>query len=253
MIKKQLRELRTIYRKFKYAGSKFECPYCGFKSKSLYTIGLPHQANIDNDIVGAGQRQGGCYSCDSMDRDRLQYAYLKNEMDIFKDNTSISILHLAPEWRLTELFLKYKYKQYVCTDKFTAGYVYPAHTIDMDIMNITFPDNNFDLIICNHVLEHIPNDVGAMKELFRVLKSNGTAILQVPISSKLQKTYENLDVKTDQDREKHYGQYDHVRIYGQDYIDRLESVGFKVNRINISEKYKKYGLILKEDLFICSK
>lgn len=92
-----------------------------------------------------------------------------------------------------------------------------------------------------------------MKELFRVLKPNGIAVLQVPISAILKDSYENPLVKTDKEREEHYGQYDHVRIYGQDYVTRLEAVGFKVTRLNITEKYKKYGLIPEEDLFICTK
>jgi len=252
-VKQIARNCRTFYRKLKYKGTIYQCPFCGFKSNGFISVGLPHQANIDKKIIGAGIRNGGCVSCDAIDRERLLYAYFSEELKIFKDNPEYSILHLAPEWRLSEEFLKYKYKNYICTDKFTPGYSYPKHTIDMDIMNIDFPENNFDLLICNHVLEHIPNDIGAMKELCRVLKPNGTAVLQVPISAILQTTYENPEVTTDLQRQEHYGQYDHVRIYGQDYVDRLKSVGFKVNRINISDKYKKYGVILEEDMFICTK
>lgn len=247
------RNIRTQYRIFKHKGNTYTCPYCGYHAIGFYQIGLPHQANIDHQIIGAGLRNGGCYKCDSMDRERALYAFFNNELDIFKNKSDYSILHLAPEWRLTDLFLKYQYKEYICTDKFMEGYSYPSHVIDMDIMNIPYEDNRFDLIICNHILEHIPDDIAAMKELFRVLKPNGTAVLQVPISATLQDTYENPAVTTNEDREKHYGQYDHVRIYGQDYVARLQSVGFKVNRINISNKYKQYGLIPNEDLFICSK
>lgn len=252
-IKKILRNIRTLYRVVTYSGSKYECPYCGYKAKELLPIGLPHKANVDNRIIGAGQRKGGCVKCDSMDRDRLLFAYLNHEMNVFQDLKEYSILHLAPEWRLTELFQKYQYKEYVCTDKFMPGYKYPSHTIDMDIMNITFTEGTFDLVICNHVLEHISDDIAAMKELYRVLKNNGTAILQVPISAILKNTYENPDVITDEQRIEHYGQYDHVRIYGQDYVSRLQLVGFKVNRVNISKKYQKYGVIKEEDLFICTK
>jgi len=252
-IKATLRTLRTNWRKVMYKGSKYECPYCGFHANDFLKIGLPHQANITHQIIGAGVRNGGCVNCDSVDRDRLLYAYFKNELQVLQNKPEYAILHLAPEWRLSEEFLKYQYKNYICTDKFMPGYSYPSYTIDMDIMDIQFPENNFDLVICNHVLEHIPNDIAAMKELFRVLKPGGTAVLQVPISATLQESYENPAVTTDQQREEHYGQYDHVRIYGQDYVTRLESVGFKVTRLNISDKYKKYGVIEKEDLFICSK
>lgn len=252
-IKKRLRSIRTMYRVFMYKGNKYECPFCGFKSERLLQIGLHHQAIIDNKIIGAGVRYGGCVKCDSMDRDRLLYAYFKFELKVFKNNKEFSILHLAPELMISKEFLKYRYKEYICTDKFMPGYVYPKYTVDMDIMNITFSDNSFDLVICNHVLEHIPDDLGAMKELYRVLKPEGTAVLQVPISSSLKTTYENPNVKTDEERILHYGQYDHVRIYGGDYVDRLESVGFKVDRVNISDKYKKFGVIQEEDLFVCTK
>lgn len=252
-MRKLARKLRTLYRILKYRGDEFQCPYCNYSSSGHYQIGLPHKAIIEHNIIGAGQRNGGCYKCDSIDRERLLFAYLDSELNVFNNNKSYSILHLAPEWRLSEKFLKYKYKQYICTDKFMPGYHYPKHTIDMDIMDIKFNENTFDLVLCNHVLEHIPDDIAAMRELYRVLKPNGTAILQVPISSTLMKTFEDTNIKTDEEREKIYGQYDHVRIYGQDYVNRLESVGFKVNRINIFEKYKKYGLIPEEDLFICSK
>ncbi len=131
---------------------------------------------------------------------------LDSELNVFNNNKSYSILHLAPEWRLSEKFLKYKYKQYICSDKFMPGYHYPKHTIDMDIMDIKFNENTFDLVLCNHVLEHIPDDIAAMKELYRVLKPNGTAILQVPISSTLMKTFEDTNIKTDEEREEIYGQ-----------------------------------------------
>lgn len=252
-IKKKIRSLRTAYRVFMYRGNKYECPFCGFKSGRLLQIGLHHQAIIYNKIIGAGVRYGGCVKCDSLDRDRLLYAYFKHEMKVFNDNIDFSILHLAPELMISKEFLKYNYRQYICGDKFMPGYKYPHYTVNMDIMNITFPDNFFDLIICNHVLEHIPDDLGSMREIFRVLSPSGKAVLQVPISAILQETYENPKVKTDKEREEHFGQYDHVRIYGQDYVNRLESVGFKVNKINVSDKYQRYGLIAEEDLFICSK
>lgn len=253
MIKAFLRNIRTIIRKIIYRGDKFICPYCNFKSNGFYKIGQVHQANIIHNIIGTGVRNGGCYSCDSVDRDRLLYAYFNNEIDIFKDNLNLSILHLAPEWRLSELFLKHKYKMYVCRDKFMPGYKYPKHTINMDVLDIKFNDNTFDWVICNHVLEHISDDKKAMNEIYRVLKVGGKAILQVPVSNTLEETYENPNVTTDEDRIQHYGQFDHVRIYGQDYVARLTAVGFKVERINISDKYKQFGVIKEEDLFICTK
>jgi SAM-dependent methyltransferase len=120
----------------------------------------------------------------------------------------------------------------------------------MNVLDIPFPDNSFDLVICNHLLEHVPNDMDAMKELLRVLKVGGEAILQVPISKNSAKTIEDWSVTTPEERERAFGQFDHVRIYGQDYTDRLTLAGFKVERINISKDYPSYGLAGEEDIFI---
>ncbi len=252
-LKRIVRELRTSYRVFKYRGGEYYCPFCENSSNGFIPIGLPHQAIIDYKIIGAGIRNGGCVKCDAIDRDRLLYAFLEFELDVLRNDPSLSILHMAPELMLSREFMRYQYKQYVCADKFMPGYHYPEHTINRDIMDLDFGDNSFELILCNHVLEHIPDDIGAMKELYRVLKPKGTAVLQVPISPLLTTSYENPEIQTAKEREQHFGQYDHVRIYGQDYIQRLESVGFIVNRINISKKFQSFGVNPEEDLFICTK
>ena len=92
-----------------------------------------------------------------------------------------------------------------------------------------------------------------MKEMYRVLKTGGKAILQVPISMNTVETHEDLSIIAPEEREKYYGQFDHVRLYGQDYSNRLTSVGFNVNKINISQKYEKFGLVENEDLYVVSK
>ena len=128
----------------------------------------------------------------------------------------------------------------------------------MDVTNIGFADNTFDVIICNHVLEHIINDQKAIAEFYRVLKPNGWAILQVPISMSLKKTYEDYSVNLPKQREKIFGQRDHVRIYAKDYINRLEDSGFDVSIYNFVKEFgesivDKHGLIKNENLYICSK
>ena len=163
------------------------------------------------------------------------------------------ILHLAPEKNLTSTLSKIGLKDYICGDLFTEGYQYPDYVQNMNVLNIPFEDNYFDLIICNHLLEHVPNDFDAMKELYRVLRSNGKAILQVPISKNSKTTIEDFSVTDSKERETMFGQFDHVRIYGQDYSDRLNSVGFKIERINISKEFPKFGLAHDEDIFIGKK
>jgi len=128
----------------------------------------------------------------------------------------------------------------------------------MDITAIQYKDDWFDVIICNHVLEHIPNDRQAMSEIYRVLKPGGWSILQVPISLSLEATYEDPAIRTPEERERFFGQNDHVRIYAADYKRRLESAGFVVevcnsrNTLSASE-IRKYALLKDENIYLCSK
>ena len=134
-----------------------------------------------------------------------------------------------------------------------AGYQYDDTVQHMDITALPFPDGQFDWVICNHVLEHIEEDQKAMSELYRVLKPGGCALLQVPISRKLEITYEDFNIQSPEEREKHFGQNDHVRVYGNDYPKRLKSAGFEVEEIIPTPSQKKFGLNPKEVVFICNK
>lgn len=107
------------------------------------------------------------------------------------------------------------------------------YDIRLDITDMNFEDNFFVVIICSHVLEHVMDDRKAMSELFRVLKPKGIAILQVPISKTVRKTFEDFTITSPEEREKYFGQKDHVRIYGQDYKKRLQNIGFKVDLYDI--------------------
>jgi len=128
----------------------------------------------------------------------------------------------------------------------------------IDITDINFENDYFDFIICNHVLEHVQDDRKAMSELFRVLKPDGEAILQVPISKYNKETFEDFSIVSPREREKYFGQKDHVRIYGKDYKNRLENVGFKLEiydikkALNIKEA-KRLGLNREEILYVCFK
>jgi SAM-dependent methyltransferase len=252
--------LKKINRKFRkelklqlHKGDKYVCPFCGYSSKDLAPIGLELPVLKEKQVIGGGKRNAGCYNCGSTDRERLIYTYLKEVEKIFNNGAQLKILHIAPEKNLSLIILKSSIKEYVCGDLFTEGYSYPSHVKNISILDIPFPENYFDLVICNHVLEHIPNDNDAIKELNRVLKVGGKAILQVPISKNSQQTFEDFSVTTPEQREIVFGQFDHVRIYGQDYEQRLHSGGFEVNRINISKDFPKNGLNPQEDLFIGQK
>lgn len=232
---------------------KYTCPFCNYSSNELALIGFDFPVLKEKQVVGGNRRSGGCPECGSNDRERLIYIYLKEKAGIFKTGKSKSILHIAPEKHLSEKLLEFGFEKYICGDYFTEGYSYPAHVQNINVLNIPYDDNTFDMVICNHVLEHIPEDIQAMKEIRRVLKSGGKAILQVPISKNSAKTFEDFSVTDPKQREIIFGQYDHIRIYGQDYTDRLKECGFKVERINISKEYMKYALNIDEDIFVCEK
>ena len=141
----------------------------------------------------------------------------------------MKLLHIAPEYSLEKKITNEP------IDYYTADLNSPMVRIKMDIQNIDFESNFFDGIICNHVLEHVDDYKKAMSELFRVLKTNGWAILQVPISPVLNETFEDFSIVKPKDREKIFGQYDHVRIFGTDYVKHLNSVGFQVSKITLDK------------------
>ena len=178
------------------------------------------------------------------------WLYLNNETNILKSN--LKVLHVAPE----QIFYK-KFKKFNHWDYLTFDIDSPIADIKGDLKSMDFIDNSFDLVICNHVLEHIEDDVQALKEIYRVLKNSGIAILQVPINVNREKTFEDSNITSQFDREKYFGQYDHVREYGIDFKDRVEEVGFEVDMINYTDNFDeefiiKYGL-LKNDLIPIAK
>ncbi len=244
--------LKKKIKLFLLRGTTFECPFCGFNSRDLEIVGHDLPILIEKHVIGGGRRAAGCYKCNSRDRERLLYAFLIEELKL-GDSKNLKILHIAPEPKLSKILQKQNFKEYVCGDLFTEGYFYANNVQNMNVLNLPFQNDHFDYVICNHVLEHIEEDGKAMKELCRVLKPGGKAVLQVPISSNSAKTHEDFSIVEAEKKEALFGQFDHVRIYGQDYVQRLESNGFSVNKINISEKYKKFGLNPEEDLFFCEK
>ncbi|WP_081891323.1 methyltransferase domain-containing protein [Gillisia sp. Hel_I_29] len=127
-----------------------------------------------------------------------------------------------------------------------------------DVTDLEFEDEKFDFIFCNHVLEHIPDDTKAMSELFRVLKKGGSAVLLVPIDVQLLETFEDFGITDPKEREKAFGQGDHVRLYGKDYVDRLATAGFKVSAIDywntLSQRDRfKYGILEYELIYFVEK
>ena len=221
-------------------GDRFTDPIDGKSFKMFLPYGYGNQRN---NVLSP--------STLSLERHRLLWLYLKNETDFF--TAKKKVLHFAPEQAFYKTFRNLKNLDYTTTDLLS-----PLADVKADICNLPFKDNEYDVILCNHVLEHIPDDTKAMQELFRVLKPGGMAILQIPQDLNRAVTFTDNSVTDQKERAKIFGQYDHVRIYGLDYFDKLRSIGFKVVEEDYISKIdaaliEKYCLAKGEIIPVCYK
>jgi SAM-dependent methyltransferase len=172
-------------------------------------------------VVGSDLEHYLCPACGGNDRERHILAYLRAS-GLLDDMRGKSLLHFAPEPRLTPLLERIGLARHVQADLFPA-----APGIErIDLLAIPYTDQSFDFVMANHVLEHVADDVGALRELRRVLKPGGRAILQTPFSNVLEYTLCDAGVSTAETRRQLYGQEDHVRLYGRDIFARIASAGF---------------------------
>ena len=206
-------------------GNNVECPVCGGKFRKFLPYGYSYV-----------RENALCPKCLSLERHRLLWLFLQNKTGFFRDN--LKVLHIAPE----QSFLK-RFKSLANLEYYTADIESPIVDYKCDIQNLPFEDEMFDVIICNHVLEHVNDDKKALSEIFRVLRKNGFAILLVPVDFKRADTFEDSSITDPKERTEIFGQYDHVRVYGNDYPDRVQDAGFKIQDENyidsLSEKIKK--------------
>lgn len=187
----------------------------------------------------------------SLERHRLIWLYLKKETDFFQ--TPSKVLHMAPEKAFISRLKKLSHLDYISCDIES-----PLADIKADICALPFDDNSFDWILCNHVLEHIPSDTKAMQELYRVLKPGGKALLQVPLDPKRDTTFEDNSITDKATRTKIFGQYDHVRVYGKDYFEKLRAIGFRVNELQFGKTLSKdertrYAIVKTEYIPVCER
>lgn len=187
----------------------------------------------------------------SLERHRLLWLYLKQETTFFTE--SLKVLHFAPEQAFYTRFRNLTNLDYTTTDLNS-----PLADVKADICNLPFEDSTYDFILCNHVLEHIPDDTKAMQEIFRVLKPGGTAILQIPQDLSREKTFQDDSITNPKERAKIFGQYDHVRVYGKDYFEKLRSIGFQVEEVDYTtqlsaKEVDQYRLAKGEIIPVCRK
>ncbi|SRR6056297_61782 len=214
---------------FWYKGSTYIDPIDGKKFRSFLPYGYE---NPRENVLSP--------STLSLERHRLLWLFLKTETNFFTAN--LNVLHFAPEQAFYSKFKKLKNLVYTTTDLNS-----PLADIKADICNLPFNNDSYDVILCNHVLEHIPDDTKAMKELYRILKPGGWGIFQVPQELNREKTFHDDSITDQKERAKIFGQYDHVRIYGRDYFQKLRSVRFEVEEVDYtktltSEEVNRYRL-----------
>lgn len=221
-----------------YSGNKVECPVCGSRYRSFLPYGRinPRQNAL-------------CPSCLSLERHRLIWLYLREKTDFFKRR--LSVLHIAPEHCFMKPFEKQHGDGYI-----TADIESPLAKVKMDIHEMPFEDNRFDVVLCNHVLEHVRDDIKAMGEIRRVLKPGGFAIMQIPFFSPVPEvTFEDPSITDKKERERIFGQDDHVRKYGRDYTKRIQRSGLRAVEDRFvfglaQELISRYGLSRSEVIFL---
>ncbi len=212
-----------------------ECPLCGWTGFRFLPYGNAEK----------NRRDAQCPSCGSLERHRAVYILLREQLGELQQ-----ILHIAPEPPI-EKWLRQISDDYLSIDLFKTA------MRTMDLTELDLPDQSKSLVFCSHVLEHIPEDIKAMSEMYRVLKTNGIAIIQVPIWKEV--TYEDFSITTKEGRLRAFMQEDHVRLYGLDIVNRIESVGFKVVVKYVDElpdsDIHRYSLKFKStnQVFVCQK
>ncbi|MDD2542615.1 MAG: methyltransferase domain-containing protein [Desulfuromonadaceae bacterium] len=221
----------------KPAPDAVECPVCGGKFAVFLPYGITPRSNAL------------CPGCNSLERHRLLWLFLRARTNLFTKH--LKLLDIAPFGLISEIIGKMANIDYLSIDKSSSKAM-----MQMDITDLGFQDNSFDCILCYHVLEHVPDDLKAMRELFRVLKPGGWAILQVPL--KPGPTQEGTHISDPDERKRLFGQEDHVRYYGDDYKDRLECQGFAVTADSFvttlsQADLKRYAVSVFEDIYFCSK
>jgi len=206
--------LRSALNRIVYFGSKRHCPVCGRNARVFLRTGVARRADAR------------CPYCNSVERHRMLWRYLQEKTDFFRSRGA-KLLHVAAEDCFEPRFRKLLGAGYTSAD-----FMKPAD-VKMDIQNIQFPDATLDTVFCSHVLEQVPDARQATTEICRVLKPTGWAILMVPIT--VDRTIEDPSITDPKERLRLFGQHDHVRAYGPDFVNRLHEAGFGVTETKAAD------------------
>jgi SAM-dependent methyltransferase len=219
---------------FLFVGDNVECPVCGKASRRWISLGLD---------------EGMCPRCMSENRHRLIGLYIRNELDI--DTRPLTVLHFAAEYCFLRWFRKSRNITYIVADLDP-----PKGGVKIDVGAIPLETESVDVLICSHVLEHVQEDIKAMRELGRVLRRGGTALIMCPVDYDRETTYEDPSIVSFEGRREAFHQGDHVRIYGADFDERLRSAGFHVEAIRygqtVQENASRYGVDTEEIIYVCT-
>ncbi len=231
-----------IFAPLVYRGDNVECPVCekSFSKFLSYGSNVAHRENVL------------CPYDLTLERHRVMWLYLKRKTDFFTKK-GLEVMHIAPEQCFHSIFKKQENLQYTTGDLLS-----PIADLHFDLHDIPLEDDQYEVIFCNHVMEHVKDDLQCMKELYRIMKPGGWGIMQVPIDSSRNETYEDWSITSPEEREKHFWQYDHVRLYGLNYPKRLEEAGFTVEIVDFSKELKpevfdRYRIPKEELLYVVRK
>ena len=228
-----------------YIGKGKECPLCGCRRRKFLPYGYVTQ-----------RENALCPNCLALERHRTLWLWLLRESDIGRGAVALPrLLHVAPEVALMRKFHKIYAAQ--PADYVTADLESPLADLHFDIQHIPLEDESFDVVICNHIMEHVEDDRLAMREILRIMRKGGWGVILSPVDQQREKTFEDDTITDEAERTRIFGQYDHRRIYGRDYAERLREADFEVYECDyanlIPAKEKELYALTDEPLYIVRK